>query len=316
MFIPARAGSHGVRLARAVLEHEPQAARGHRVPAAEGAAASDLLGDEQQRYEFFDAKIPQGISTGAAFEQWRRQAEAREPKLLWLSERDIAPATRSSMPRGSPTTCQRVRWWWQLRYRFEPGHEDDGVSALIPLHVLNQLAEEPFEWLVPGLLDEKIEALVRSLPKNLRVHFVPVPEAVAKVMPRLERGRGSLHAQLADALWHTGGVQVPRDAFREELLPPHLRMNFVLIDDAGKVLSRSRSFAALRERHGGAAQQEYARQSELTTGARSWVFGELSEKQDAAPGGTPAGGIPGAGGRRRDRRPAGIRDAARSPRQP
>ena len=76
----------------------------------------------------------------------------------------------------------------QLRYRFEPGHEDDGVSALIPLHVLNQLPEEPFAWLVPGLLEEKVTALVRSLPKKLRVNFVPVPDAVAKVMPLLDAG--------------------------------------------------------------------------------------------------------------------------------
>ncbi len=63
----------------------------------------------------------------------------------------------------------------QLRYRFDPGNEDDGVSALVPLHVLNQLPEEPFAWLVPGLFDEKVEALVRALPKKLRVNFVPVP---------------------------------------------------------------------------------------------------------------------------------------------
>ena len=88
---------------------------------------------------------------------------------------------------------------------------------------------------------------MRSLPKNLRVHFVPVPEAVARVLPLLERGVGSLHAQLADALLRTAGVPVPRDAFREDLLPPHLRMNFVLIDDADKVIARSRSLAALRE---------------------------------------------------------------------
>src|SRR6185295_12293010 len=119
-------------------------------------------------------------------------------------------------------------------------------SALIPLHVLNQLPEEPFEWLVPGLFDEKIEALVRSLPKNLRVHFVPVPEAVKKALPLLEYARGSLHAQLADALLRTGGVPVPRDAFREDTLEPHLRMNYLLLDDAQKVIARSRSLGALR----------------------------------------------------------------------
>ena len=207
----------------------------------------DLLGDENQLYAFFDARVPEGISTGAAFERWRREAEAKDPKLLWLTERDISPGDAELDAERFPDHLSAGPLVVQLRYRFEPGHEDDGVSALIPLHVLNQLPEEAFEWLVPGLLDEKIEALVRSLPKNLRVHFVPVPDAVARALPLLERGRGSLHAQLADALLRTGGVPVPRDAFREDLLPPHLRMNFVLLDDADKVIARSRSLAALRE---------------------------------------------------------------------
>jgi ATP-dependent helicase HrpA len=150
---------------------------------------------------------------------------------------------------------------------------------LIPLHVLNQLPEDPFAWLVPGLFEELITALVRSLPKNLRVHFVPVPEAAARVLPLLHRDHGPLYTQLAGALQRTGGVPVPRDAFREDVLPPHLRMNFLLIDDDGKVLARSRSLAALRERHAGVSRQHYAKQSELITGARSWEFGDLPEKQ-------------------------------------
>ena len=149
----------------------------------------DLLGDETQLYAFFDARVPEGISTGAAFERWRREAEAKNPKLLWLTEQDISPGEAELDAEQFPDHLSAGPLVVQLRYRFEPGHEDDGVSALIPLHVLNQLPEEAFEWLVPGLLDEKIEALVRSLPKNLRVHFVPVPDAVARVLPLLERGR-------------------------------------------------------------------------------------------------------------------------------
>src|SRR4029079_10302052 len=209
----------------------------------------DLLGDEQQLYDFFDARVPSGISTEAAFESWRRKAEQQDAKLLWLTEKDVAPGDAELDAGRFPDHLSAGALVVQLRYRFEPGHEDDGVSALIPLHVLNQLPEEAFEWLVPGLLDEKIEALVRSLPKQLRVHFVPVPEGVARALPLLERGIGSLYAQLADALLRTGGVPVPRDAFREDLLPPHLRMNFVLLDEADKVIARSRSLAALREKH-------------------------------------------------------------------
>ncbi|HEU4780056.1 MAG TPA: ATP-dependent RNA helicase HrpA, partial [Steroidobacteraceae bacterium] len=252
----------------------------------------DLLGDETQLSAFFDARIPEGISTGAAFERWRRDAEAKNPKILWLTEQDIAPGEAELDAEQFPDHLSAGPLVVQLRYRFEPGHEDDGVSALIPLHVLNQLPTEAFEWLVPGLLDEKIEALVRSLPKNLRVHFVPVPEAVARVLPLLERGRGSLYAQLAGALLRTGGVPVPGDAFREDLLPPHLRMNFVLIDDADKVIARSRSLKALRDKHGGVSQQHYAKQSQLKTGARTWEFGELPERQDVAQGGRAQTGYP------------------------
>jgi ATP-dependent helicase HrpA len=244
----------------------------------------DLLGDENQLFAFFDARVPEGISTGAAFERWRRDAEKKNPKILWLTEADISPGEAELDAEQFPDHLSAGPLVIQLRYRFEPGHEDDGVSALVPLHVLNQLPSEAFEWLVPGLLEEKIEALVRSLPKNLRVHFVPVPGAVSRVLPLLERDRGSLYAQLANALLRTGGVPVPSDAFREDLLPPHLRMNFVLLDDADKVIARSRSLASLREKHAGASQQHYAKQSQLTTGAKTWVFGDLPEKQDVSQG--------------------------------
>jgi ATP-dependent helicase HrpA len=252
----------------------------------------DLLGDENQLYAFFDALIPEGISTGQAFDRWRRDAEAKNPKLLWLTERDIAGSDAALEAERFPDHLNAGPVVVHLRYRFEPGSVDDGVSAVVPLHLLNVLSEDPFEWLVPGLIDEKLEALIRSLPKNLRVHFVPVPEAVARVRPLLDHGRGSLHGQLADALLRTAGVPVPRDAFREDLLPPHLRMNFLLIDDAGKILTRSRSLAGLRGTHAGESQKDYAKQSQLTTGVRTWEFGDLPERQDVTAGGRTQVGYP------------------------
>jgi ATP-dependent helicase HrpA len=252
----------------------------------------DLLGDENQLYEFFDARVPEGIATGPAFDRWRREAEARDPKLLWLTTRDISPSDAEVEAARFPDHLAAGPLVVQLRYRFEPGHEDDGVSALVPLHVLNQLPEEPFEWLVPGLLEDKVTALIRSLPKQLRVHFVPVPEAVTRALPLLEAGRGSLYAQLAEALLRTAGVPVPRDAFREDQLPPHLRMNFQLLDEAGKVIARSRSLPALRASHARASQQDYAKQSQLTSGARSWVFGDLPERQEVGPDGRRQVGYP------------------------
>jgi ATP-dependent helicase HrpA len=242
----------------------------------------DLVGDEQQLYAFFDARIPEGISTGPAFDHWRKSVEAKNPKLLYLTERDIAGGEAAIEAERFPDYLSAGPLTVQLRYRFEPGREDDGVSALVPLHVLNQLPEEPFEWLVPGLLEEKIGALIRALPKNLRVQFVPVPEAIARVKPVIEPGVGSLHEQLGNALLRTYGVPVPRDSFREDQLPAHLRMNFVLVDDAGKTLAHARSLAELRGSHAGASEKHYAKESKLTTGARTWVFGELPERQQVS----------------------------------
>jgi ATP-dependent helicase HrpA len=244
----------------------------------------DLLVDESRLIEFFEARVPETVTTGAAFERWRREAEAAEPKLLWLTPRDIAASDAELEAGRFPDHLSAGPLVLRLSYRFDPGHIDDGVSAVVPLHVLNQLSEEPFAWLVPGLLEDKVTALLRSLPKALRVHFVPVPDAVARVMPFLDPGRGSLPAQLADALSRTGGVPVPRSAFREDLLPPHLRMNYQLVDDGGEVIDRSRSLAELRERRGQAAKQDYEKQSRLATGERSWVFGDLPDSQASGSG--------------------------------
>jgi ATP-dependent helicase HrpA len=253
----------------------------------------DLLVDESRLYEFFDARVPEGIASGAAFERWRREAEAKNPKLLWLTEADIAASDAELETDKFPDHLSAGPLVVQLSYRFEPGHEDDGVSALVPLHVLNQLPEEPFVWLVPGLFEEKVAALVRSLPKNLRVHFVPVPDAVAKVIPMLDQGQGSLPAQLARALSRVGGVPVPANSFRDDVLPPHLRMNFLLVDDAQVVIARSRDLRALRDRHAAASQKDYAKQSTLTTGVRDWQFGDLPDQLDAAPGERRQVGYPG-----------------------
>jgi ATP-dependent helicase HrpA len=252
----------------------------------------DLLADEGRLFDFFDARIPEGMASGASFERWRREAEAGNPRLLFLAGSDIAASEAALEAERFPDHLSAGPLVVPLRYRFDPGNEDDGVSAVVPLRMLNQLPEEPFAWLVPGLFDEKVTAMVRALPKALRVNFVPVPDAVARVMPLLDIGRGSLHAQLADALSRVGGIRVPRDSFREEVLPLHLRMNFLLVNEAGEVIARARSLAELRARHAGAAQQDYAKQSQLATGARAWEFGDIAEQQQVGAGARSQMGYP------------------------
>jgi ATP-dependent helicase HrpA len=244
----------------------------------------DILADESRLQEFFEARIPEDVANGAAFERWRRDAERKEQKLLWLTSADITASDEAVVDeRDFPDHIDVGPLKVALQYRYEPGHEDDGVTAIVPLHMLNQLSAEPFGWLVPGFLEEKVTALVRSLPKALRVNFVPVPEHAARAIAMLDPGHGSLYRQLATALGRTGGVHVPLDSFRDELLPPRLLMNFAVVDEAGTVLDRARDLHALQLQRGlaaGRSFQQAAQSAWLQAGCKAWTFGDLPETFD------------------------------------
>ena len=256
----------------------------------------DLLVDEAQLQAFFDARVPQDVANGAAFERWRKKAEATDPRILYLGNSDISATPDADVDAGAfPDHTLAGPLKVALQYRFEPGNEDDGVTAIVPLHTLNQVKPDSFSWLVPGLLAEKVAAMIRSLPKSLRVHFVPVPEYAQRALALLEPGKGSLQQQLATVLHRSVGVPVPADAFREELLPPHLRTNYALVDEAGKVIDRSRDLKALQQRHGTAAVDTFrqlAQQTLLHTGCKAWTFGALPDTFDAQHDGQRLYGFP------------------------
>jgi ATP-dependent helicase HrpA len=244
----------------------------------------DLLADEAQLQPFFDARVPAEVNSGAAFERWRKQAEKENPRLLFLTETDIAGGDPASLdPTAFPDHLEIGPLRVKLGYRFDPGHAEDGVTALVPLQMLQQLDAAAFDWLVPGLLEEKVIAMIRSLPKGLRVSFVPVPAFAARALDQLQPGKLGLKTQLAMALTRASGIQVPPGSFRDDQLPPHLRMNYALLDDAERVIDSGRDLAALRARHAVTAERTFsqlARHALLHTGERSWTFGELASSVD------------------------------------
>ncbi len=257
---------------------------------------ADLLVDEDWLFRWFDERIPEDVVNGVSFERWRKAAEARNPDILKLSRADITAKEDASLDaRNFPDHFQAGPLRFQLQYRFEPGHEDDGVTTIMPLHLLNQLDPEPFRWLVPGLLREKIVALIKSLPKTYRIHFVPVPDHADRALPMLDIGRGSLYAQLASALKKTGGIALSPDAFREDTLPAHLRMNFAVVDEFNAVIDRSRDLKELKARHSADAGrnfQQLARQAYLHTGCKDWSFADLPRCFDGQHDGQTVYGFP------------------------
>ena len=166
---------HNRRLIREVQELEHKARR------------RDVLVDEEAIYAFYDAIVPQAIYSGASFEKWRREAEAAEPRLLFLTREYLMRHAASDITELQfPETIHAADADLRLRYRFDPGHPLDGVTVTVPLHLLNKLEDTPFDWLVPGLIREKAAWCMKALPKNMRKHLFPLAEQVTAFLESVD----------------------------------------------------------------------------------------------------------------------------------
>jgi len=241
----------------------------------------DLIEDEEWLYDFYDQKLPETVVNGITFDQWRKTAEHEQPRLLFLTKEDLTRQDEGHISSWEyPDEKIIGRLTLPLQYRFEIGHEEDGVTVIIPVHQLNQLTEPPFEWLVPGLLKEKLIALVKGLPKQLRKHFVPVPNTVERCLEVEPDGKGSLYEWLALRLRKLTGESIPLTAWNTELITDHLRMNFRVIDEEGKHLDNSRDLKALQRKYNETAGDSFKQlaEDELNyTGCIKWAFSDLPE---------------------------------------
>jgi ATP-dependent RNA helicase HrpA len=239
----------------------------------------DLVEDEEWLFQFYANKIPEKVVSGITFDKWRKSAEQDAPKLLFLTKKDL---TRSeAIPvnlQDFPDKMKIGKLNIKLQYRFEPGHDEDGVTAIIPVHQLNQLSQQPFDWLVPGLLQEKLIALIKTLPKQLRKHFVPVPQTIARCLEIEPDTDGSLFLWLGNRLKKITGEAIPNNVWNRSALSDHLQMNFRIIDEQGKLLDYGRDLEKLQRKHTKAAVQSFDQLAakELNyTGCSQWVFDDL-----------------------------------------
>jgi ATP-dependent helicase HrpA len=169
------------------------------------------------------------------------------------------------------------------------------VTLDVPIEALNQVAPEPLGWLVPGLMKEKVLALIRSLPKSLRTRFVPAPETADRVVPLLRFGEGSIHAAVAAALGHLGGISVPPDAFQDERLPLELRMNVRVTDAEGRLLASGRDLEAIRRELGAQAAESFSQLDDPhwnRDGLTDWDFDDLPAEVELPRGRLSVKGYP------------------------
>ena len=263
----------------------------------------DLVEDEQWLYQFYDNKLPTEIVSGVTLDTWRKTAERANPKILFLTREDLTREQEENyvnewdfpdtLPHGSMGT--RGNPAIPLQYRFEPGHDEDGVSAIIPVHQLNQLSQAPFDWLVPGLLEEKCIALIKSLPKQIRKHFVPVPQTVKQCLEIEPDFKGSLQEWLGNRLRKLTGEAIPLNAWNMDGVPEHLKMNFRVIDDQGKLLDYGRDLKKLQLKYTAKAENSFDQiaADELNyTGCIQWAFDDLPESYQFIQNGQTFVGFP------------------------
>ena len=249
----------------------------------------DVLVDEAELYRFFDERLPDDVYDGARFNRWWKTVSATQPQRLHL-ERDavMRQGAETVDVQAFPSQMNVRGLMLDVSYRFSPGDEDDGVCVQIPLAALNQLHAEDFDWLVPGLIREKVTLLIKSLPKNLRRHFVPAPDYAQACLEAIDQRQGDLLAALATQLKRMTRIDVPRSAWRESLLPRHLLCGFELVDEQGKRLAAGRDLAALQRDFGERAQRDFTAVRDTRferSDVRDWDFGDLPEFVEIPQGG-------------------------------
>jgi ATP-dependent helicase HrpA len=250
----------------------------------------DLLFDEENCYRFYDNRVPADVTDVASLEKWRKQAEREQPHLLRMEVKDLLDSEKVAgiQPDDFPELLEMEESIFPLEYRFEPGDRADGITLTIPAAGLPLLHEDRLGWLVPGLLEEKLLALIRSLPKQARRNFVPAPDAARRIASQLPFAEGPFLATVARALSQDAGEPITPEMFQLDKLPAHLHVHVQVRDDQGKVLAEGRDLKQLRRELGVSESAPLAlpkNHAWKREGLKEWDWESLPEKIEVQRGG-------------------------------
>jgi ATP-dependent helicase HrpA len=248
----------------------------------------DILLDDEAVFEFYDARVPRDIVSQRSFEGWWKKARADDPELLTMTMDTLLPQGAPDVDEAEyPAAWQQGDQRLALAYRFEPGASDDGVTATVPLALLPRLTQSAFEAQVPGLRRDLVIALIRSMPKRLRVNFVPAADWAAKLLDAVGADADDdFLPRLATAMTRLAHVSVTADDFDRSKLPEHLRVTFRVVDERGRTVDSGKDLAALQATLGEKARTSVARAASSVanpierSGSTAWDFGELPRHVD------------------------------------
>ncbi len=261
-----------------------------------------LLADDTTLFDFYDDRVPEEVTSAAAFDAWWKEQRRTTPDLLDFTRELLLPGGGDAS--GFPDTWVQGDLTLGLDYVFEPGHPEDGVSVQVPVEVLGRLSPEGFDWLVPGMRAELCVATIRALPKRVRRQLVPAPDVGAQVRAQIEQefptppGASCPEVPFEEAfsrvVFRLKGVEITEADWAEaaERLPDHLAMGFAALDARGRVIGRGRNLVSLQQRLSGKTE---AAVRSAVRGALAQAMAEAQEHQ----GSRGTGGRSGRKGRKK-----------------
>jgi ATP-dependent helicase HrpA len=240
----------------------------------------DIVVDDETLFQFYDARLPDSVVSAAHFDSWWKKARRTEPELLDFTREELINEGAGAISEDDyPDVWRQGEFTFPLSYQFEPGSDSDGVTARVPVKFLNQVEDTGFDWQIPGLRDELVTALIRSLPKPLRRNFVPVPDNAARALAGLVPYEGPLTAALAAELTRMAGERIAPGDFQLDRVPDHLRITFRAVDDRGRTLAESKDLEKLRAKLKPRLREAISAEAKGVEkkGLTSWDFGPLEQ---------------------------------------
>ncbi|MEU3773593.1 ATP-dependent RNA helicase HrpA [Streptomyces sp. NPDC032472] len=268
------------------------------------ARRRDIVVDDETLFDFYDQRIPEHVVSGAHFDSWWKHKRREEPELLDFEREMLLTEKAAGVTKADyPDSWRQGQLKFRVTYQFEPGADADGVTVHIPLQVLNQVTGEGFDWQIPGLREEVVTELIRSLPKPIRRHYVPAPNYAARFLDTAVPLQEPLPVTLARELHRMVGVPVTADDFDTARIPEHLKITFRIVDERRRKIAEDKDLEALRLQLKPKARQALSKAAAATaeraggasverSGLTDWTIGTLEKVFETRRAGQPVKAYP------------------------
>ncbi|MEE1812174.1 MULTISPECIES: ATP-dependent RNA helicase HrpA [Streptomyces] len=267
------------------------------------ARRRDILVDDETLFDFYDRRIPDHVVSGAHFDSWWKHKRRDEPDALDFERSMLINEKAGAVTKDDyPDSWRQGKLKFRVTYQFEPGADADGVTVHVPLQVLNQVTAEGFDWQIPGLREEVVTELIRSLPKPIRRHYVPAPNYAGKFLDRAVPLQEPLPVTLARELQRMVGVPVGADDFDLTRIPDHLKITFRIVDERRRKVAEDKDLEALKLQLRPKARQALSKAAAATagpsgesierSGLTDWTIGTLNRVFETRRAGQPVKAYP------------------------